>query len=246
MSKRSTKSSILDIIDFSTPEAKWLDKMPSPDSVNYWHITNRIKIKQRIIPKHRSKIVTAGYALGGEYEKWRQIALYFLGCEVLYSSLYCGICAKFLSQCESDLCCDCKNIVRPMKKHVVGEVELIIPTRTQALTILTSKNHAVFCFEIKPQGDHKSARSQFDYRVVVMCKSITESKWKNIDSKEPVHLDITGINVEHCHNPHSPCKCKKLSREIFEMNLANYTLFAYAAAAFNLPIDVIGVVASLM
>jgi hypothetical protein len=232
-SAKPLKSSILRLIDFTTPEADWLETLPSVGQINYWHIINRIKIRQRIIPINSGNmIVTAGYAEGctgiehEEYDMWIRLGSFVMANiaqtkpDILY--IACDICKKELPYCRISPCCDrCSELVKSIKIHRMGD----FPPYYRNFTVLTAKNHMMCCRKI----DDVPAQ----YHVDVMCKSVTKSEWKDLlifNNDAPVHLGMIGVHNEHCFNKHSPCKCKELSKQIFAMNLVKYTNFKYVGA----------------
>ncbi len=216
------KSSILDLIDFTTPNADWKDFSGFLNEINHELITNHMKIRQRIIPAtNGNKIVTAGYATGccacgdDRYEKWRRIALYVIDNQHPsdVKSDRCYTCEKKCEPFCEWLCGDCFEAVNSSKIYNMG-----IVSYNRNLTIVTTINHIMFCYGIT----HKC-------RIDILCKSVTASKWNdvNLNTDVPVHLDMVGVHNEHCFNKYSPCKCKKLSKQIFDMNLRKYTIFKY-------------------
>jgi hypothetical protein len=116
---------------------------------------------------------------------------------------------------------------------------------------VTITDHIMFCYQI-----------QSGYRVDILCKSVTASKWNDIsviipnknvscsagnicdafqNVTDPIHLDMVGVHNEHCFNKYSPCKCVKLSKQILDINLCKYTIFKYINLLMEDP-DTIGVI----
>jgi len=221
------RHSILDLIDFTTVNADW--KLPlSTDNICYFSITNRIKIRQKIIPVcGGNMVVTAGCVPNDGWEVWESLALSIVDGEhrinEVPSPSVCCVCEQYyVTEKKGPNCCtDCIKLIKSVS---IPEYEAHC---YKGLTILAINNHMMFCFKV----------FNGTYRVHTMCKSITMSKWKDIaifniavnsrvcESMDPTHMDIVGVNNEHCLNKYSPCKCKKISEQIFAMNLEKYKLF---------------------
>jgi hypothetical protein len=244
-------TSILDLIDFTTPNANWKNFDGFLNEINHEVITNRIKIRQRIIPIcGGNKIVTAGCAEGccdidnHQYEKWRRVALYIIEapCDAFFGDNNCNICRKkyeprdcviiedYNPITSSVYCDDCLEVVNSSKTYHIGAVSF-----NRILTIVATTNHIMFCYEITS-----------GHRVDILCKSVTASKWNDIrmivpNKDDPIHLDMVGVHNEHCFNKYNPCKCVKLSKQIFNINLCKYTIFKYIDLLMEDP-DAIGVI----
>jgi hypothetical protein len=220
-SPTAMKSSILDLIDFTTPNADWKNFDGFLNEINHEAITNRIKIRQRIISVGGgNKIVTAGYAAGccgGENKenakKWRRMALYITDiCNVSTHTDVCYVCRRKKNVSARICCGDCLEITNSSKIYYVG-----IVSYNRNLTIVTTANHIMFCYGIT-----------HGHRIDILCKSVTASKWNDINIFNwNIHLDMVGVHNEHCFNKHSPCKCVKLSKQIFYMNLYKFTIFIH-------------------
>lgn len=213
--------------DFSN-DGEWLAEMPSSDEFDYaeyrYHFLSGIH--QQRLPSDNNKIFSIGHASDFKIRLCRKIASFVL--EETPSTPNCAICGKILHSGENKSCCRCSLIIRMVNIHHVGQIRMLPNNILTNPVILTFENHLVFCVQ---------NRNQYD--ISVICKSITESKWKHIN--DDYHLDIPSIDHGRKCYGNNRCNCKKLSTEIYKMNLIKYTIFK----EIDLPKDVIGVIMNM-